>query len=120
MEGSAVGHILELPSRTFGPNHVGGGCFFRSIETATGHIVHSQRVILSLAMKKGDLELYRYLLGSPEEDLAAEIALNAGEERVSDISTHRARVVRSEMEFCRGGGRPRRPKVRSLRAKLLG
>ena len=101
MEDCAVTRAFELNACTFGPNDVGSDCFFRCIETATGHSVHSQRVLLSLAATEGDLELYRFLLGCPEEDLAAAIALNAGEERVSDISTHRARVVRSEMEFCR-------------------
>ena len=47
-DGSDVGHISKLSSRTFGPNAVGGDCFFRFIENATGHIAHSQMAILPL------------------------------------------------------------------------
>ena len=50
------------PSRTIEPNHVGGDCFFRRIETATGHSVHSQRVDLPLAMKGG---VWSYIATSP-------------------------------------------------------
>ena len=62
-EGRDVARTFELPACTFAPNSVGGDCFFLCIETATGHSVHSQRVILPLAMTEGDLALYRHLIG---------------------------------------------------------
>ena len=102
-EGCGVGHVSKLPSCTFGPNIVGGDCFFLCVQTATGHSVHSQRVFLSLAMTEGDLELYRYLHECSAVDLAAAISTNAAEGRVSDISLHRARIVADEMDFARGG-----------------
>ena len=102
MEEGDVGHISEPPSRTFGPNPVGGDCFFRCIETASAHSVHSQRVDIPLAMKGGgDLELYRYIPGCSEGDSASVIDTNAGDGQVSDDAIHRAQVVAAEMEFCR-------------------
>ena len=54
-----VAKVSELPSCAFGPNCVGGDCFFPCIEGDTGNSAHSQRAILPLAMATGDLALYR-------------------------------------------------------------
>ena len=97
-----VGQVFELPSCAFGPNVVGGDCFFQCIATATGHSVHSQRVLLSLAVTDGDLDLYRCLREWSVADLAGAISANAAEDRVSDMSLRRAQIVADEMDFVSG------------------
>ena len=94
--------VFGSPPFTFAPNSVGSACFCLCIEADTGHSARSQRAILPIATQ-GDLELYRYPPhhGFPEGDLAAAIDMNAEEAHVSDICTHRARVVVAETAFCR-------------------
>ena len=97
-----VGQVFELPSCAFGPNVVGGDCFFQCVATSTGHSVHSQRVLLSLAVTDGDLDLYRCLREWSVADLAGAISANAAEDRVSDMSLLRAQIVAAEMDFVSG------------------